>query len=90
MDSVPVLTYINDYGARMPLYSNAPATTARWMKSRAAKADAGGTYESQVFSGRGATGTGRWGVSGLAVAGSDIKQVDLTLESWSMARRRAP
>lgn len=28
MDSVPVLTYINDYGARMPLYSNAPATTA--------------------------------------------------------------
>lgn len=31
-----------------------------------------------------------WGVSGLAVAGSDIKQVDLTLRIWSMARRRAP
>ncbi len=76
MDSVPVLTYINDYGARIRCTSNAPATTARWMKSRAARLMPGGTYESQVFSGRGATGLAGWGVSGLAVAGSDIKQVD--------------
>lgn len=41
MDSVPVLTYINDYGARMPLYFKCTGNNCRWMKSRAAKADAG-------------------------------------------------
>ncbi len=60
------------------------------MKSRAAKADAGRTYESQVCSGRRVAGAGRMGLSGLAVAGSDIKQVDLTLRIWSMDRRLAP
>ena len=28
MDSVPVLTYVNDFGARMPLFSSATATAA--------------------------------------------------------------
>ncbi len=41
MGSVPVLTYVNDYGARMPLFSLATVTVARSMKSRAAKAEAG-------------------------------------------------
>ncbi len=39
--SVPVLTYVNDYGARMPLFSPATVTVARLMKSRAAKANDG-------------------------------------------------
>ncbi len=42
MDTVPVLTYINDYGARICRCTlNALAIIARWMKSKAAKADAG-------------------------------------------------
>ncbi len=36
-----VLTYVNDYGARMPLFFTCNGTVARLMKSRAAKAEAG-------------------------------------------------
>lgn len=41
MASAPVLTYINDYGARMPLIFRCEGTPARWMKIKAAKVDNG-------------------------------------------------